>query len=135
MWWDGQGSSGGVTKPKFFDAHNLISSSITGLTFKNTPVQMMSIDDATDLTITDVTQNNLDGNTGDSSTEAVNTDAFDIGSSTGVTITGAVINNQDDCLAINSGTCKFEIYRLSFEDMVFIKSKAFLTRNCSYYLQ
>ena len=96
---------------------------------------MMSIDDATDLTITDVTQNNLDGNTGDSSTEAVNTDAFDIGSSTGVTITGAVINNQDDCLAINSGTCKFEIYRLFFEDMVFIKSKVFLTRNCSYYLQ
>lgn len=33
-----------------------------------------------------------------------NTDGFDIGSSTGVTITGAKVYNQDDCVAINSGT-------------------------------
>jgi hypothetical protein len=33
-----------------------------------------------------------------------NTDAFDIGDSTGVTISGANVKNQDDCLAINSGT-------------------------------
>jgi len=33
-----------------------------------------------------------------------NTDAFDVGSSSRVTITGATVNNQDDCLAINSGT-------------------------------
>lgn len=33
-----------------------------------------------------------------------NTDAFDVGSSTGVYISGAVVKNQDDCLAINSGT-------------------------------
>jgi polygalacturonase len=29
---------------------------------------------------------------------------FDVGTSTGVTISNAVIHNQDDCLAINSGT-------------------------------
>jgi galacturan 1,4-alpha-galacturonidase len=33
-----------------------------------------------------------------------NTDAFDVGSSTGVYISGAIVKNQDDCLAINSGT-------------------------------
>lgn len=33
-----------------------------------------------------------------------NTDAFDVGSSTGVYISGATVKNQDDCLAINSGT-------------------------------
>lgn len=31
-------------------------------------------------------------------------DAFDVGESTGIRIQGANIKNQDDCLAINSGT-------------------------------
>jgi len=103
-WWDGQGSNGGVTKPQFFQAHNLISSSITGLFFLNTPVQVISVDNANVLTLADITVDNAAGNTGNSATEAANTDAFDVGSSTGVTITGANISNQDDCLAINSGT-------------------------------
>lgn len=30
-----------------------------------------------------------------------NTDAFDVGSSTGVYISGANVKNQDDCLAIS----------------------------------
>lgn len=33
-----------------------------------------------------------------------NTDAFDVGSSTGVYISNANVQNQDDCLAVNSGT-------------------------------
>lgn len=33
-----------------------------------------------------------------------NTDAFDVGSSTNIVISGANVKNQDDCLAINSGT-------------------------------
>jgi polygalacturonase len=103
-WWDGEGSNGGKTKPKFFYAHSLTSSSITGLYFQNSPVQVVSINDADDLTLTDITVDNSDGNTGDSDTEAANTDAFDVGSSTTVVITGANISNQDDCLAINSGT-------------------------------
>jgi len=103
-WWDGQGSNGGVTKPKFFYAHNLIDSSITGLYFQNPPVQVVSIDDSTSLTLTDITIDASAGNTGSTSTAAANTDAFDIGSSTGITITGANVSNQDDCMAINSGT-------------------------------
>lgn len=83
-WWDGEGSNGGKTKPKFFYAHSLTSSSITGLNFKDSPVQLMSINSATDLTVTDVSLDNSNG-----VDEGHNTDAFDIGSSTGVTISGA----------------------------------------------
>lgn len=98
-WWDGEGSNGGKTKPKFFYAHSLKSSTLTGLNFLNSPVQLMSIDSATTLTVSGLT---MDNSAGDSLGH--NTDAFDVGSSTGVTISGANIKNQDDCLAINSGT-------------------------------
>lgn len=83
---------------------NLIDSSITGLYFQNSPVQVVSIDDSTTLTLTDITVDNSAGNTGNTATAATNTDAFDVGSSTGITIAGANISNQDDCLAVNSGT-------------------------------
>ncbi|KIN05638.1 glycoside hydrolase family 28 protein [Oidiodendron maius Zn] len=101
-WWDGKGTNGGKTKPKFFYAHDLTGrSSITGLNILNTPVQAISIDGASGLTITDM---KIDDSAGDKDSLGHNTDAFDIGSSTGVTITGANVKNQDDCLAINSGS-------------------------------
>ncbi|KAI5777619.1 glycoside hydrolase [Geopyxis carbonaria] len=100
QWWDGKGSNGGVTKPKFFYAHSLKQSTITGLNVKNTPVQGFSVNSANDLTITDVTIDNSDGD----DNGGHNTDAFDVGSSDGVTIDGAKVYNQDDCLAVNSGT-------------------------------
>jgi len=104
-WWDGKGSNtGGKTKPNFFAIEKLVSSSITGLYFKNTPRQVMSINDATTITLAGITIDNAAGNTGVTTTAAANTDGFDIASSTGVHITGANVSNQDDCLAINSGT-------------------------------
>lgn len=99
-WWDGEGSNGGKTKPKFFYAHSLKNSNIKKLNVKNTPVQAFSINSATNLGVYDVT---LDNSAGDSQ-GGHNTDAFDVGSSTGVYISGAIVKNQDDCLAINSGT-------------------------------
>lgn len=100
-WWDGKGSNGGKTKPKFFYAHSLKQSSIKGLSVKNTPVQGFSINGATDLTISGVT---IDNTAGDVTNGGHNTDAFDVGSSTGVHIDNVIVKNQDDCLAINSGT-------------------------------
>ncbi|OGM51069.1 putative extracellular endo-polygalacturonase [Aspergillus bombycis] len=97
-WWDGKGGNGGKTKPKFFYAHKLDSSSITGLKIYNTPVQGFSIQ-SDNLNITDVTIDNSAG-----TKEGHNTDAFDIGSSTYINIDGATVYNQDDCLAINSGS-------------------------------
>ncbi|OAQ59401.1 glycoside hydrolase family 28 [Pochonia chlamydosporia 170] len=99
-WWDGKGGNGGKTKPKFFSAHNLINSNIKSLNVLNTPVQAFSINSVTNLGLYNI---NLDNSLGDSE-GGHNTDAFDVGSSTGVYISGAIVKNQDDCLAVNSGT-------------------------------
>ncbi|KAM3068331.1 hypothetical protein ACMFMG_009470 [Clarireedia jacksonii] len=98
-YWDGEGSNGGKTKPKFFYAHGMISSKIENLYIYNPPVQVFSISSATNLTISGVT---INAEAGDALGH--NTDGFDIGSSSGITITGANVYNQDDCVAINSGT-------------------------------
>lgn len=105
-WWDGEGSNGGTTKPKFFYAHDMTDSTIQGLNIKNTPVQCFSVNGAENVYIKDVTIDNSAGDELDSDGDALghNTDAFDVGSSTGVYISGANVKNQDDCLAINSGT-------------------------------
>lgn len=100
-WWDGEGSNGGVTKPKFFYAHDLTDSTITNLHIQNTPEQAVSINGVDGLTITDMTIDNSDGDTDEL---GHNTDCFDIGESSNVVITGANCYNQDDCVAINSGT-------------------------------
>ncbi|KAF3008519.1 glycoside hydrolase 28 protein [Curvularia kusanoi] len=100
-WWDGKGSNGGKTKPKFFYAHSMTSSTISNLNIKNTPVQGFSINGATGLTLDHIT---IDNSAGDVTNGGHNTDAFDVGSSSGITISNANIKNQDDCLAINSGT-------------------------------
>ncbi|GLA25573.1 hypothetical protein AnigIFM63604_000601 [Aspergillus niger] len=97
-WWDGEGTNGGKTKPKFFYAHDLDDSKISGLYIKNTPVQAISVE-SDNLVIEDVTIDNSDGD----SEGGHNTDGFDISESTYITITGATVKNQDDCVAINSG--------------------------------
>ncbi|EPQ29028.1 uncharacterized protein PFL1_03318 [Pseudozyma flocculosa PF-1] len=98
-WWDGKGSNGGTEKPKFFSAHKLTDSHIGPLHIKNTPIQAFSINGVNGLTLDGI---NMDNSLGDVK-GGHNTDAFDIGSSTGVFITNAVVKNQDDCLAVNSG--------------------------------
>lgn len=57
-WWDGQGSNGGKTKPKFLAAHKLSASTITGLNVKNTPVQGFPINQAYDLVLQSITIDN-----------------------------------------------------------------------------
>jgi len=64
-------------------------------------VQGFSINTATDLVLDSVT---IDNSEGDGANGGHNTDAFDVGSSSGIIISNANITNQDDCLAINSGT-------------------------------
>ncbi|PWN87238.1 glycoside hydrolase family 28 protein [Acaromyces ingoldii] len=99
-WWDSKGSNGGKTKPKTFFAHNMSNAKITNLNVKNTPVQGFSINGAKSLTLDHITINNKDGD----SNGGHNTDAFDVGSSTTVTISNSNVQNQDDCLAVNSGS-------------------------------
>ncbi|CAI7566348.1 unnamed protein product [Penicillium glandicola] len=97
-WWDGEGTNGGKTKPKFFYAHSLDDSTITGLNILNTPVQAFSVQ-ADNLVLDSITIDNSDGD----ANGGHNTDAFDVGESTYITISNANVKNQDDCLAINSG--------------------------------
>lgn len=83
-YWDGEGSNGGKTKPKAFYAHSMTDSLIENLNVMNTPVQFMSIDNANNLRVNNVTLNNSAGN---ANGIGHNTDGFDIGESTGVYIT------------------------------------------------
>jgi polygalacturonase len=80
-YWDGKGGSGGVTKPKFFQAHDLTDSLIETLTILNPPVQAFSINGASNLELAYIT---VDASAG--SSLGKNTDAFDIGSSDTVLI-------------------------------------------------
>jgi polygalacturonase len=106
-WWDGEGGNGGKTKPKFFSAHSLKTSTITDLNIKNTPVQAVSIASCDGLTITGMTIDDSDGD----SAGGHNTDGFDIGTSSNVVIDGAKVYNQDDCVAVNSGTVIINTYQ------------------------
>lgn len=78
----------------------MTNSVIRSLSILNTPVQAFSINSASNLGIYNI---DLDNSLGDTE-GGHNTDGFDIGSSTGIVISGASVKNQDDCLAINSGT-------------------------------
>ena len=64
-------------------------------------MQGFSISSATGLVLDHIT---IDNSAGDVTNGGHNTDAFDVGSSTDVTISNANVKNQDDCLAINSGS-------------------------------
>lgn len=66
----------------------------------------VSIVDANDLKINSMT---IDNSAGDK-LGGHNTDGFDIGNSVGVTITNAKVYNQDDCVAVNSGTVSIAVY-------------------------
>ncbi|KAL1857429.1 hypothetical protein Daus18300_010402 [Diaporthe australafricana] len=99
-YWDTKGSNGGKTKPKFFAAHGLTDSHINNIKIVNSPVQVVSINGCDNLTVNSMTIDNSAGDSGGGH----NTDGFDIGSSNNIHINGAKVYNQDDCVAINSGT-------------------------------
>jgi polygalacturonase len=107
-YWDGVGGNQGRTidKPKFFRL-KLTSSRIEGLNILNAPVHMFSISGCRSLVLDRI---NIDNSAGDKmapggkKTLGHNTDAFDVGESNDITISNAYVRNQDDCLAVNSGT-------------------------------
>jgi polygalacturonase len=99
-WWDGKGTNGGKTKPKFFAAHKMTNSKIQNIKIKDSPVQIFSINNSQQLALTGIT---IDNSAGDGDNKGHNTDAFDIGSSSGITITGANVHNQvsRSCLSLH----------------------------------
>jgi polygalacturonase len=106
-YWDGVGSNSGRTidKPKFIRV-KLSNSLISGLNIVNVPVHVFSIGGCHGLTLDRITIDNSKGDAkgGKGGPLGHNTDAFDIGESSDIHISNAYVHNQDDCLAVNSGT-------------------------------
>ncbi|KAL7413032.1 glycoside hydrolase [Mrakia frigida] len=100
--WDTLGSNGGVDKPKMFSV--TMSGTFKDLHVANSPRHVFSIGNKAALTISNVNIDNTAGNTlSGGKTLGHNTDCFDVSASS-VTISKCTCNNQDDCLAINSGS-------------------------------
>jgi len=99
LYWDGQGTNGGVAKPHPFVKFKG-SGTFEDVTVLNSPAQAISVGTTATTVISSVTVNNAAGNAGGL---GANTDGFDI-SASDVTVTKANVNNQDDCFAINSGS-------------------------------
>jgi len=98
-YWDGQGGNGGVPKPKFIRLNGVEGGTFKGLKVVGSPVQTFSVK-ASNFTIDSVTIDNR----GTNFDKAHNTDGYDVSSSSGLTIKNCHVYNNDDCLALNSGS-------------------------------
>ncbi|KAJ3178473.1 hypothetical protein HDU87_003547 [Geranomyces variabilis] len=99
LYWDGQGGNGGVTKPNFFALHSATRAKISNVKLLNTPVQAFSINACQDCHLSNLEQDNSAG-----AKLGHNTDFLDIGASDGVLVENSRTQNQDDCVAVNSGS-------------------------------
>jgi polygalacturonase len=83
-------------------------SQITNLNIQNWPVHCFEIEDVEHLSISGLLLNNTAGNEpndlSDGDAAAHNTDGFDISKSEYVTLQDSSVYNQDDCVAITSGS-------------------------------
>ncbi|WYZ38093.1 hypothetical protein EsH8_III_000007 [Colletotrichum jinshuiense] len=109
-YWDGEGSNN-ADNPKpdhFIVVKKTSNAKITNLNIQNWPVHCFSITGNTDLTISGLTLNNAAGDQPNSKSNgkpaAHNSDGFDISSSDGVTLNNINVHNQDDCVAVTSGS-------------------------------
>lgn len=108
-YWDGKGSNGGQDKPDhFFVVKEVYNSKITNLNIQNWPVHCFEITDVENLTVSGLTLNNTAGDEPNDASggdpAAHNSDGFDISSSDYVTLEYISVYNQDDCVAVTSGT-------------------------------
>ncbi|KAJ7745049.1 putative polygalacturonase, partial [Mycena metata] len=108
-WWDGQGSNGGVTKPDhFITLKSTGTSLLQNLHIQNWPVHCFDITGSSGTTITGLTLDNSAGNAPNAASgglpAAHNSDGFDVSSTTNLLITSTTVINQDDCVAVTSGS-------------------------------
>ncbi|GFF42132.1 probable endopolygalacturonase D [Aspergillus udagawae] len=108
-YWDGQGSNGGSSKPDhFIVVKHMYDSRIENLNIQNWPVHCFDIENTENLIISGLTLNNSAGDAPNSASDgkaaAHNSDGFDIKSSTNLTLRNTWVHNQDDCVAVTSGT-------------------------------
>ncbi|KAG8997171.1 hypothetical protein FRB94_011119 [Tulasnella sp. JGI-2019a] len=98
-YWDGEGTNGGVTKPHPFVKFKGYGT-FKDVTVLNSPAQAVSVGTTGTTIIEGIT---VDNSAGDAGALGHNTDGFDI-SASDVTLSKNVVKNQDDCVAINSGS-------------------------------
>ncbi|RKL32530.1 Polygalacturonase [Fusarium proliferatum] len=110
-YWDGQGSNNQDNpKPDHFIVVKKTTgnSKITNLNIQNWPVHCFDITGSSDLTISGLILDNRAGDKPNAKSgglpAAHNSDGFDISSSDHVTLDNNHVYNQDDCVAVTSGT-------------------------------
>jgi polygalacturonase len=126
-WWDGQGSNGGITKyanllglvnsrlltescrPDHFIVLKTTGTSLVeNLHIQNWPVHCWEVTSASGTTITGLTMDNSAGNAPNAKSSGLpaahNSDGFDVSGSTDIIIENTTVINQDDCVAVTSGT-------------------------------
>lgn len=86
----------------------MYNSKIENLNILNYPVHCFEIEDTEYLTITGLILNNTAGDAANSKSDgdpaAHNTDGFDIKQSDFLTLSNTWVHNQDDCVAVTSGS-------------------------------
>lgn len=92
----------------FFVIKKTYDSKITGLNIQNWPTHCFYVNGNYNLEMSDITLDNSDGDAANSESDgdpaAHNTDGFDISSSDTVTLSNIWVHNQDDCVAVTSGS-------------------------------
>jgi polygalacturonase len=75
---------------------------------KNWPVHCFDITGSTGVTITGLTLDNSAGDAANAASSGLpaahNSDGFDISSTTNMVLSNTIVKNQDDCVAVTSGT-------------------------------
>ncbi|ROW02456.1 hypothetical protein VMCG_06124 [Cytospora schulzeri] len=108
-YWDGQGSNGGSDKPDhFIVVKDTTHATIANLNVQNWPTHCFYLSGNQHLTVQDLVLDNTAGDEPNdrsgSKAAAHNSDGFDISSSDYVTLSSIKVSNQDDCVAVTSGT-------------------------------
>ena len=99
-YWDGEGSNGGTPKPDhLIKIDDMTSSSFSEIKIIDWPTHLFEITGCTDITMSQLILDNSAG-----AALGHNTDAFDVSSTDGLYVSGATVYNQDDCVAVNSGS-------------------------------
>ena len=92
----------------FIVLDKMIAGTIKNLNIRNWPVHCFDITGCDLLTISGLTLNNTAGDAPNAVSSGLpaahNSDGFDISSSTNVVLENTVVMNQDDCVAVTSGT-------------------------------
>ncbi|KAK1597103.1 family 28 glycosyl hydrolase [Colletotrichum navitas] len=108
-YWDGLGSNGGGEKPNHFVVvKNTVNARVTNLNIKNWPVHCFYMPGNQGLVVSGIVLDNSAGDAPNAKSgglaAAHNTDGFGISSSDNVLLENIKVHNQDDCVAVTSGT-------------------------------